>query len=117
MTLDGFFGRAYHPRHYNCAHFAIEIWEHLHRKPVVAAMYGFLVPGKAGGGLGHAEGVQFLPRPRDPCFVLMRSKVREPHVGIFYKGKIIHLAGNHRVQYQSPEVVTCGYTRVRYFTC
>lgn len=117
MTLDSFFGRAYHRRRYNCAHLAIEVWEYLHNRPVAAAMRGFLVPGEVSGGLGHATGVQPLTRPCDPCFVLMRSKVREPHVGVFYKGKIIHLAGNHRVQYQPPDVVTMGYTRIRYFTC
>jgi hypothetical protein len=117
LTLDGFFGRAYHRRHYNCAHFAIDIWEHLHRRPVVASFYGFLIPGNVSGGLGHADGVTWLTQPRDPCFVLMRSTVIPPHVGVFYQGKIIHLAGNHKVQYQPLDVVTVGYTRVRYFTC
>jgi hypothetical protein len=117
LTLDGFFGRAYHRRRYNCAHFAIEIWEYLHRRPVVASMYGFLLPGEVSRGLGHAEGVRVLTAPCDSCFVLMRSAVLPPHVGVFYRDKIIHLAGNYKVQYLRPELVTMGYTRIRFFTC
>lgn len=115
--LDAFLSRPYDPKHYNCAHLAIEVWECLMQRPVASSIYGFLVPGETRSTLHHAEGVRMLAKPEDGCFVLMRSKVRPPHVGIYYRGKIIQFAGNKRVQNLPPEVALTGYTRVRYFTC
>lgn len=117
MSLDRFFGRAYDGRDYNCAHLAIEAWEHLTGRKVAASVAGFLVPGIAPAALGHADAVTALRRPQDPCFVLMRSAKREWHLGLFHGGKIMHFASGRTVQFQPPEVVTFGYSKIRYFTC
>lgn len=117
MSLDRFLGRTYHRRRYNCAHLAIDVWEHLTGRQVADSVAGFLVPGATPAVLGHVEAVRMLRVPVDPCFVLMRSPTREPHVGVFHRGRIIHFASGRKVQFQPPDVVTFGYSRVRYFTC
>jgi hypothetical protein len=117
VSLDSFLGRAYHRARYNCAHLSIDIWRHLTGRDVAPAVAGFLVPGATPALLGHAAGVTVLPRPVDPCFVLMRSRTREPHVAVFHRGRVMHFANNRRVQYQPLEVVTFGYSKVRFFTC
>lgn len=117
MSLDAFFSRRYDRRRYNCAHLAIDVWEHLTGRQVPDSVAGFLLPDRGQPTLGHVLGVTVHPEPVDPCFVLMRSRVLEPHVGIFHRGRILHFAGNDRVHFQRPEYVTLGYSRVRYFTC
>ena len=122
MSLDKFFGRKYHARNYNCSHLAIEVFEDLTGKKVVEDLAGFLIPGELSTRREYVNRVTMLPKPADPCFVLMSSSNREPHVGVFHRGRIIHFAGvgngrNSVVQFQPPDVVTVGYTKIRYFTC
>lgn len=117
MSLDVFFGRPYQREDFPCARLALDVWRHLTGRDVAASVAGFLVPGRDRGRLGHVDGVTVLERPADPCFVLMRSRLRDLHVGVFHRGKIIHFADNRRVEFQPPEVVTAGFSKVRYFTC
>ncbi len=116
MSLDRFFGRKYNRRTYNCAHLSCDVWRHKTGREAAESVRDFLVP-RGTPKLSRAEGVRIIPSPVDPCFVLMRSDVREPHVGVYTGGKVIHFAENHRVQRQPLEVATIGYSRVRFFTC
>lgn len=117
MSLDVFLGRPYQREDFPCARLAVDVWRHLTGRDATPVVEGFLVPGRERSRLGIAKGVTVLARPEDPCFVLVRAGRRDPHVGVFHRGKVIHFAQNRRVEYQPPEVMTAGYSKVRYFTC
>jgi hypothetical protein len=53
--------------------------------------------------------------PVDPCIVLMLRKRLEPHIGIYYRGRVLHL-NRQGAQYADFGHVTAPYTTVQFYT-
>jgi hypothetical protein len=51
-----------------------------------------------------------LPGPVDPSIVLMQSPGRVPHVGLFFRGRVLQLAGQ-TVTFLPPEQATTGWPK------
>lgn len=115
MNFDAFHNRRYDLRSYNCAHFVSEVWEHLTNESIAHKLTGFLRPVKerfVPVSIRHI--FKRLERPCTPCIVLMQRRRTPPHVGIYLNGKIFHIK-QEGVQLQPIEVVTYGYTSVRFY--
>lgn len=118
MSLDKYFGRQYHPDTYNCAHFVCEVYKDLAGTDISNVLEGFLRPVAARTAvLATLRRVTLLARPLSPCIAFMQRKVGGPHVGVWVRGKIIHLLENGSVQYQPLDVASRGFIRVRFVKC
>jgi hypothetical protein len=55
-----------------------------------------------------------LEKPESPCIVLMLNPRQIPHVGVYWKGKVLHIkqAG---AQYVTLPVATFGFQTVEYY--
>lgn len=117
MSIDPLFHRTYSRRLYNCAHFVAEAWEHETGQDIRERLIGFLFP-PSDRFVPFALRRAFvsLDRPQSPCIVLMRQPRREPHVGIWIRGKVFHITESGP-QFQPLDVATLGFLIVRFYAC
>jgi len=117
MSIDCFLGRTYNKDNYNCAHFVVEVWEHLTGVNIEDKMAGFLLPVE----------YRFVPfslrrlfkkldKPTGLCIVLMQRFGKEPHVGLYYKNRVLHIT-KQGVQYMPLEIATLGFNKIGFYTC
>jgi hypothetical protein len=59
---------------------------------------------------------RLLKAPVDPCVVLMQRQA-ETHVGVYLRGRVLHIYERGGVQFQPLCVATLGFPKVRFFTC
>lgn len=115
--IDKFFGRKHHPKTYNCAHFVCDVLAELKSPEMGELLKGFLCAKKDRKILkDDLSKITVLQKPVDLCVVLMQRPKASTHVGIYLKGKVLHLS-SQSVQYQPLDVVAFGFKRVRFFTC
>jgi hypothetical protein len=99
---------------YNCVDFACDVWKYLTGEDVKARYSRSLLALKRRKKVADIEGFKSLELPLSPCVVLMQRPKHDPHVGIFYEGRILHLA-DRGAQFELPEVATVGFQVVRYY--
>ena len=117
MSVDKFYNRKYNEKIYNCAHLVCEAWKDETGVDIAHNLKGFLLPPSDRRViLSDLRPLTLLERPESPCIVLMRQSRRAPHVGIFLRGKVLHIKATG-VEYQPIEVATLGFKRVRFYTC
>lgn len=115
MSIDKFFNRTYERNHYNCAHFVCEVWKDLTGQDISGSMSGFLVPMKERHALPTLRRYfERLEGPRSPCIVLMQRPRYAPHVGIYLRGRVLHIQ-EHGVEFQPIDVATIGFTQIGYY--
>lgn len=115
MTIDEFFNRKFNRETYNCAHFASEVWQHLTGESIAHKLTGLLEPPK----YRHVRfdlRRQFvrLQAPESPCLALMTRRGSPPHVGIYLRGRILHI---HElgVEFQPTDVASRGFERIGFY--
>lgn len=116
FSTDKYLAREYRRGTYDCWSMAKDVWLEL-----TGVDLRHLVPSgdtKADYESHTLEAASTLRRVddlQDPCLVLMQRKRLEPHVGVFYKGKLLHL-NTHGAQYRPLEQITVPYPTVTYYT-
>lgn len=115
FRVDPYLAKEYNRKSYNCWHMAKDIWLELtgvdlkHLVPedsTIEAHNRHTV--EAATSLKRVDNLQ------DPCLVLMQRQRLEPHVGVYYKGQLLHL-NNHGAQYRPLEHITVPYPTVTYY--
>ena len=108
-------GKVFDPKNYNCWHFVREAW-----KDLTSLDLGDQVPEHRSAesytlqALKVANTMIKLDKPSCPCLVLMQRKRIEPHVGIFYQNRVLHLNTNG-VEYRPLDQVTSKYPQVSFY--
>jgi hypothetical protein len=101
---------------FNCWDFALLAWERLTGKKLPRVLEGHTLPAMR-AALDECK-VSFKPieAPISPCFVLFERNVTAPHIGVFYKGRVLHM--NERGAFWVPiSDAARGYQRTSYYTC
>lgn len=113
--VDRFLQKEFSYRDYNCFHFVRDVWLELTGNDL-----GDQTPQSPGvdtynqKALLVANTLLALAMPEDPSIVLLQRDRLEPHVGVFYKGRVLHL--NRKGAYYMPlSQVTPGYTTVGFY--
>lgn len=117
FSVDDYLERTYNRKTYNCAHFVCEVWQALTGEDISGALRGFL----NGRGEGRAiindlRKFKRLDAPESPCLALFHATRQAPHVGIYFKGRILHIQPRG-VEFQPVEVVMLGFKRMGYYKC
>lgn len=116
MSVDRYFARRYDARTYNCLHFACDVWRDETGEDLSGRLAGLLgEPEERRVRREHLRAFERLAEPRSPCLVLMHSPREAPHVGVFLRGKVLHLSAERGVEFAPVEVATRGFRTVRYF--
>lgn len=106
MILDDYLAKEHRGVDYNCLHFAREAWRDLTGEDLPATE--LRITKKV------VKSFKRLDNPVDPCVVLMRRKFATPHIGIYYRGKVLHLRESGAEFFPLP-VATLGFTTVRFY--
>ncbi len=116
IKIDKYLEKTFSARSYNCWHFVQEAW-----KDITGTDLGDHTPEDHSAGsyrqaaLGFASKLQPLQTLQDPCIVLMLRERVQPHVGVFYNGRLLHL-NTRGAEYRPIDQVTASYPTVKYYT-
>lgn len=115
ISVDKYLSKSYRTPTYNCFSFAREAWLEL-----TGTDLGDQTPDTHNASeytlraLQVANTLTRLDCPEDPCLVLLQRKRLEPHIGVFYQGRVLHL--NRSGAYYVPlGQITPGYPSVSYY--
>jgi hypothetical protein len=118
MSLDKFLSLRYNEADYNCAHFSRDVILDRTGRNVGDYLAGFLfAPEGRSAQLSTLRCTQFLEKPRDACLVWFRGVGRSNHVGVWWRGKVIHLAENGSPFYVPLSIARLGFQEVRFIAC
>lgn len=104
-SIDLFLNRIKKPG-YNCADFAAEVWEYLTN---TSAKY--LV---ADWAIQSRSRLKRVVHPINPCIIIMYAKRVNPHVGIFVRGRVLHLT-DVGVEFQPIETASRSFRNHRFY--
>lgn len=108
--------KTYDPIKYNCWQFAQEIWEELTGVDLgnqTPAEYSAVAYSKKAAEF--ATQLKRIEKPASPCLVLLQRPQSEPHIGVFYRGSVIHLK-REGAQYRPLSQVAALYPQVSFYT-
>jgi hypothetical protein len=116
MSVDRFLDRRYDPRRYNCLHFAAEVWAELTGEDAKERLDALIRAAIGEERLQGAAAKRFkrLAAPESPSLVLMKRRGSEPHVGVFIRGRILHIT-TRGVEFFPPAIAAFGYQTVSYY--
>lgn len=121
IEVDRYLGREFHWKRYNCWDFVRDVWlDHAgvdlgNRTPEVVtqqtlkemfAIQEFDVDGRV---------VRRIPNLEDPCLVMLVRPNVLSHVGVYVRGKLLHLQPRGNVIHQDLAVAAQGFTEVRFY--
>lgn len=118
MSTDQFFKRVYDAKNYNCAHFVAEVYHAETGIDISKKLAGFLLPPDertVQTSIRHE--FKRLDAPIESCLVVMHRPRTSPHVGLFLRGKVLHLTETNGVQYMPLEIATLGFSTIRFYSC
>lgn len=100
---------------YNCAHFVCDAWEVEAGQDIRPVLHGFLARrGERRATMQLVNAMRRIPAPVGPCVVLFRRVKATPHVGLFIRGRVLHLTDSGPIR-QLVDVARIGYHSVRYY--
>lgn len=118
MSIDKYFNRRYHVANYNCAHLVCEVWAELRGPEMAELLGGFLCrPTNRVARLSDLKRFKVLEKPEPLCVVFMQAPKAMTHVGVWIRGKVLHILSDKGVQYQPLEVASIGFSKIRFITC
>jgi hypothetical protein len=102
---------------YNCMDFIREVWLGLFGENVkdkLDLLCAGVYSDKGVLKFMALKGFTKLVKPQSPCFVVMQRTKISPHVGIYYKGRLLHLRDNG-VEYQPLDVAKRYFTKIGFY--
>lgn len=117
MSIDQYLERTFHPENYNCWDLVREVWQDLtghdigDRTPHPATPLAM----RRRFDREEREFIR-LDAPRSPCITLLRRPRAVPHVGVYLRGRLLHMS-ERGCRYEPMPVASLGFTSVEFFTC
>lgn len=116
MSVDKYLGLTYDKRAFNCAHFVAMVWEELTGQDIATNLAGFTRPkAERSVNIAALRRFQRLATPVSPCLVLLARPRTEPHVGVYLRGKVLHIT-EKGVAFDFIEVASSGFPSVRFYS-
>lgn len=114
-SVDPFYARKYHEKNYNCLHFSAEVWKALTGQDILELLAAFLQDASTAKRLAYRV-FEEVETPVDPCFVVMQRPKVTPHLGVYLRGRVLHI-NPHSVEFQPVKVAARSFTTVRFYKC
>lgn len=116
-SVDAFLDRTYIEGKYTCYDFVREVW-----KEITGVDIGDMArptigkEGMAGEWDYVAAKWQRLDALKEPCVVLFQRPRMIPHVGVYIRGKVLHLPKDSNARFEELSVASIGFKRLSYYT-
>lgn len=115
MSIESLYNKQYNENNYNCAHFVRDAWLILKGEELSTGLAGLLAGPRMREVSAHSlAAFEALSDPQSPCLALFRAFGRDPHVGIWLNGKVLHLTENGVNYIQLEDVMVC-FNQVRFY--
>lgn len=117
FTVDKYLNKRFNLHHYNCWDLVREVMIELTGKDI-----GDRTPNPPTAlsriRKFNDEEKDFikLDKPESPCIVLFKRKKGIPHVGVFWKNKVLHLPETG-AKYQPLNIVAVTFTDIGFYKC
>ena len=118
LVIENYLRKQHNMETYNCWDFIREVYLDLTEQDI-----GFRTPkGASRADMKEKfarEEAQFerIEKPQDPCIVLFKRKKVLPHVGIFVRGRVLHLPEKTTARYEPLEIASLGFIDTRFYLC
>jgi hypothetical protein len=116
LSIDPFLDRV-RKTNYNCLDFSREVWLAMFGEDIRQRLDKLCAGVRSDGGrimLSGLRGFTRLELPESPCFVVMQRSKVQPHIGLFIRGRILHLA-DKGVEYQPLTVARRYFTKIGFY--
>ena len=100
-------------KNYDCLDFAAEVWEAITAEDIRDRLGSLLNRNLRSVGSVRTN-FKRLSEPEEPCFVVFHSDRNDAHVGVFLRGRVLHLL-HSAPEFMELDVAGRGFTRVRFF--
>lgn len=113
-SVDKYLDRVRH-KGYNCWDFTCEVWLELTGEDIrerLPKLVGDFRTRRV--TIGGIRGVERLDKPIDPCIVVMQRLRMVPHVGVYLRGRLLHLP-NSGAEFRPLDVAKRCYQKVTYY--
>lgn len=115
MNIDKYLDKKYDEAKYNCASFVCELWKDLKGDDISSALGECSKHRSNRKVYAHSlAAFERLEAPQSPCIALFQINRREPHVGIWLEGKILHIT-QKGVEWNCLELVMLNFNKVRFY--
>ena len=114
-SIDPYLTRTYDEDKYNCLHLIVEAWLGLYNQDIRARL-DQLTAARAHRRPDWAlkRGFRILRAPVEPCLVVMRRPSVQPHIGLYLRGRVLHI-NELGVEFQPLDVASRGYKTTRFY--
>lgn len=109
INVNAYLDCRFHSTQYTCLHFVRDVW----RDSFGVDLTHALIAIHDNGDMACRKYLKRLREPKNPCLVWFKDKV-EPHIGILYNSKVLHLAEGG-VLYQPLAHAIIGFSGVNYY--
>lgn len=115
-SVDPFLLKKYSDN-YTCLEFAAEVWEAHTGQNILALLKTFHEPATDVKARRQSLRLGFeLATPEDPCIVVMQRPKVTPHIGIYLRGRVLHLQPSG-AEFQPVDVAARHFTRTKFYQC
>lgn len=113
--MDPYLSRVYQKGLYTCLEFTVEVWKDLTGEDIGDRLR-ILHMASADRRITPSDLRHFLrlPAPTSPCIALMRRSKAVPHMGVFLRGRILHL-NEMGASFQTPPFAGLGFKTATYY--
>jgi len=115
LDIDKYLSRSYDLANYNCWHLLREAWLELTGNDLGDRTPDRITKAALVGRFDtDVPAFVELPAPEDPSLMLMTRRGTVPHVGLFYRGRVLQMLSSG-ASYTIPATACAGFEQVRYF--
>lgn len=115
MSIDKYLDSYYDQCKHNCLHYVSEVWEDLTGQNIRQVL-GTVLDGRIADrklAFEVARRFKVLEKPQSPCLVFMQAPRTVPHIGIWIRGRVLHLT-QQGPMHVDVDVAAVGFKSVRY---
>jgi hypothetical protein len=110
-------GRRYDEETYHCVHFVVDVWKELTGVDLSEQFRPILEAPESRSATSTVwSGFREVQAPEEPCLVLLRAQGRQPHLGIYVDGGVLHLREKGAMRQQLLQL-RFEYPEARFFAC
>ncbi len=115
LDIDAYLAWRFHLAKRNCWHMVRAAWRDLTGVDLGDLTPATISASALAGAVGASEAAfSLLISPTDPCIVLMQNPGASPHVGLYYRGKVLQVSSSG-ASYCPLRLATMGYKEVRFY--
>lgn len=115
MSTDKYMHLQFDPDYFDCLHLTRMVWKDATGEDLGERLDGLMgARGKRRLRAAHPRAFRRLEAPVSPCLVLMQRPRSLPHVGVYLRGKVLHIQETG-VEFVPVDIASRGFKTVKFY--